>query len=117
MENLRSTCPIAAFLDLWGDRWTLLVLRDLYRGKSRFAELQASAEAIPPSILTQRLKVLVAGGYVSRAAYSEHPPRHDYALTEKGRSLVPVLLAMAAWSEENLPGVESVSPRHGAHSA
>jgi DNA-binding HxlR family transcriptional regulator len=100
----RSPCPISTFLDLWGDRWTLIVMRDLLCGKTRFSSFEASPERIPPSILAKRLARLTKAGYVERRPYSEHPPRHEYRPTGKGRSLRKVLIAMGEWSEAELEG-------------
>jgi DNA-binding HxlR family transcriptional regulator len=104
MESFRSPCPVASFLDLFGDRWTLLVLRDLATGKSRFAEFEASPERIAPSLLADRMRRLEALGLVTREAYSQRPLRHAYRLTPKGESLRPVVVAMGLWAQENLPG-------------
>jgi DNA-binding HxlR family transcriptional regulator len=93
-------CPVAATLDLVGDRWTLLVVRDLLRGRLRFSELRASIEGIPPAILSHRLKALEAAGVVVRRAYSEHPPRSEYVLTAKGHRLGVVVGALANWGEQ-----------------
>src|SRR5262249_7902411 len=91
----RSDCPVACTLDLLGDRWTLLVVRDLLRGKSRYGDFLASREGIPTNILAERLKRLQEAGVVDAAPYSEHPPRFEYRLTPKGLELAPVVRAMA----------------------
>jgi len=101
---LRSRCPVACSLDVFGDRWTLLVIRDLFAGKSRFGEFVASPERIPTNILAERLKRLERAGLISSAAYSEHPPRFDYQLTERGRELAPVVDAIAVWGLAQFPG-------------
>ena len=93
-------CPVAATLDLVGDRWTLLVVRDLLRGRIRFSELRASVEGIPPAILSGRLKALEAAGIVTRRLYREHPPRSEYVLTPKGHRLGVVVGALANWGEQ-----------------
>lgn len=100
----RSRCPVSCTLDLLGDRWTLLVVRDLMRGKHRFAELVDSAESIPTNILADRLKRLTASGIVRARQYSEHPPRLEYELTEKGEDLRPVMRAMAEWGVRHAGG-------------
>ncbi|MCC7366630.1 MAG: helix-turn-helix transcriptional regulator [Dehalococcoidia bacterium] len=92
-------CPVAATLDVVGDRWTLLVVRDLLRGQARFTELQASVEGIPASVLSDRLKLLEREGVVARRFYSDHPPRAEYVLTTKGHALGVVVGAMATWGE------------------
>ncbi|GMV85246.1 MAG: hypothetical protein AMXMBFR80_11020 [Dehalococcoidia bacterium] len=93
-------CPVAATLDLVGDRWTLLVVRDLLRGRRRFSELRSSVEGIPPAILSGRLKALEEAGVVVRKPYSDHPPRSEYVLTRKGHRLGVVVGALATWGEE-----------------
>jgi len=100
----RSQCPVACSLDLIGDRWTLLVIRDLFLGKSRFGDFAGSSERIPTNILAERLKRLEAGGLVEATPYSEHPPRYEYRLTPRGRELRPVLDALAIWGLEQFPG-------------
>ena len=90
-------CPVAGTLDIIGDRWTILVLRDLILGRSKFTELLESLQGISPNLLAQRLKRLEEQGIVERAFYSDHPPRAEYGLTEKGNELVPVLRAIAEW--------------------
>lgn len=101
---LRSSCPIAGTLDLIGDRWTLLVIRDLFRGKSRYGEFAESPEGIPTNILADRLERLAEAGLVESAPYQERPVRHAYKLTKKGESLKPVLMAIGQWGKENIPG-------------
>jgi DNA-binding HxlR family transcriptional regulator len=95
----RSACPIANALDLVGDRWTLLVIRDLlFLGKRRFGELLGSPEGIPTNILSDRLRRLEEGGLVEKVPYQLRPPRYEYQITPKGVDLFPVLKAMAEWS-------------------
>jgi DNA-binding HxlR family transcriptional regulator len=89
---------------LLGDRWTLLVIRDLFIGKSRFGEFAASPEGIPTNILTERLARLESAAIITRTAYQQNPPRHAYALTPKGRDLRKVLLALVAWGKRHVPG-------------
>jgi DNA-binding HxlR family transcriptional regulator len=97
-------CPVANSLDLIGDRWTLLLIRDLFAGKHRFGEFLASPEHIPTNILAERLKRLEAAGLISPEAYSERPPRFEYHLTERGRALAPVVDAVATWGLAQFPG-------------
>ena len=99
----RSACPVACALDVVGDRWTLLVVRDLLRGKKRFGEFAESSERIPTNILAERLKRLVRAGLVEAAPYSAHPPRFEYTLTRSGRELEPVLSTVAAWGHARFP--------------
>ena len=100
----RSRCPVACTLGVLGDRWTLLVVRDLIRGKRRFTELVESPERIPTNILTDRLKRLVSLGVVKSQRYSDHPPRVEYQLTAKGEDLRPVLRAMVEWGVKHAGG-------------
>lgn len=100
----RSTCPVAATLDILGDKWTLLVIRDLYLGKKTFKELQDSPEHIPTNLLSDRLKRLEATGIISKQAYQQRPVRYAYALTQKGKDLSRVLKAMVVWGKKYIPG-------------
>jgi DNA-binding HxlR family transcriptional regulator len=93
-------CPVASSLDIVGDRWTLLIIRDLLRGKTRFADFRQSVEGIPPSVLSARLKLLEEQGIVRRRLYSDHPPRAEYLLTPKGHGLGVVVGALANWGEK-----------------
>jgi DNA-binding HxlR family transcriptional regulator len=101
---LRSSCPVAGALDLVGDRWTLLVVRDLLRGKRRYGDLAASSERIPTNILADRLRRLEQGGVVERVQYSERPPRYEYRLTPRGEDLRPAIRSLAAWGLQYVPG-------------
>lgn len=94
-------CPIARTLDLVGERWTLLILRELYFGRSRFTEIARGLPGVPARLLSERLKKLEAEGVVERALYSEHPLRAEYRLTQLGESLKPVLAALATWGLEH----------------
>jgi DNA-binding HxlR family transcriptional regulator len=94
MKSYGQECPVAQTLDILGDRWTLLIVRDLFLGRTKFAEFQASLQGIPTNLLGDRLKQLEEHGIVTRHFYSEHPPRAEYVLTEKGRALDPVLGAL-----------------------
>jgi DNA-binding HxlR family transcriptional regulator len=88
---------VACTLDVLGDRWSLLVVRDVMRGKRRYAEFLDSPEGIPTNILADRLKRLVRKGVIKSQRYSEHPPRVEYQLTAKGEDLRPTLRAMLEW--------------------
>ena len=95
-------CPVAKTLDLVGERWALLILRDLFlHGPRRFQDFQESLGSVAPNTLSARLKDLEARGLVAREAYSEHPPRLEYHLTEKGKSLRPVLKALRDWGNRH----------------
>ncbi|MBW8877869.1 MAG: helix-turn-helix transcriptional regulator [Acidobacteria bacterium] len=107
----RSACPIANALDLLGDRWTLLVIRDLlFAGKRRFGDFLTSPEGIPTNILSDRLRRLEESGVVAKAPYQLHPARYEYQLTAKGRDLFPVLRALMEWARSHVPGVASPPP-------
>ena len=102
----RSCCPLTNALDIFGDKWTLLIIRDLVLGKRRYLELRSSPEKIASNILADRLKKLEAAGVISRQAYQQKPARYEYFLTQKGESLAPVLAAMISWSQEYYPGTQ-----------
>jgi len=104
MTNLdRRNCPIARTLDLIGDRWSLLIIRDLMlEGPRRFSDLEQSVVGASPSILSARQKWLKAQGVVKRRIYSQHPPRAEYLLTGKGQRLGPVLAALHAYGTDVL---------------
>ena len=104
----RSPCPIANLLELVGDKWTLLVIRDMLRGRKTYGELLDSPERIPTNILADRLKRLMDAGLISRSAYQERPTRYAYALTEKGASLGEVLIALAQWGKAHIPATLTV---------
>ncbi len=93
----RSPCPVACSLDLFGDRWTLLVIRDLMLGRSRFKDFAASPEGIPTNLLSDRLARLVEGGLVEKVPAGDGSKRLAYRLTDKGEALRPVLLAIRDW--------------------
>jgi DNA-binding HxlR family transcriptional regulator len=91
-------CGVARALDVVGDRWTLLILRDLFLHKRRrFQDLQESLVGVAPNTLSARLKSLESKGVLARELYSEHPPRLEYVLTDKGRQLGPILKALREW--------------------
>ena len=87
-----------------GDRWSLLVVRDVMRGKTRYAEFVDSPEGIPTNILADRLRRLVTKGIIKARRYSEHPPRFEYSLTDKGEDLRPVMRAMVDWGIRHAGG-------------
>lgn len=102
--DARSACPLSCSLELIGDRWTMLVLRDLFIGKKRFKEFLESPEGISTNILTDRLARMEQIGLVEATAYSERPKRFEYTLTEKGEGLLPVLQELCRWGNRFLPG-------------
>ncbi len=91
-------CSVAQPLSFLGERWSLLVLRDLFLGRRRFDEIQDSL-GVASNVLSQRLATLVEEGVAERHRYNEHPERFEYRLTEKGRDLQPVLLALLRWGD------------------
>lgn len=93
----RSLCPVACSLDLFGDRWTLLIVRDLFLGRSRFRDFAASPESIPTNILTDRLERLLQQGVIKQIPAPDGTKRLAYQLTKKGTALGPVLQAMRDW--------------------
>lgn len=99
-----TTCPVALSLDILGDRWTLVVIRDLFLGKSRYGEFLESPERITTNILAERLRRLESEGLVEKQAYQDNPPRHAYRLTRKGRELEPVLRELRKWGLRHMPG-------------
>jgi DNA-binding HxlR family transcriptional regulator len=93
-------CPIARSLERVGEWWSILILRDALHGLTRFDEFQKSLD-IAPNILSRRLNGLVESGLLERRRYTDHPPRYEYVLTERGRDFRPVLLAMLAWGNKH----------------
>jgi len=112
----RSTCPIANILDLIGDRWTLLVIRDLRRFRRvRFKNLSESRERIPTNLLADRLRRLEQAGIVEKRPYQQRPVRYEYELTARGIDLLPVLREMAGWANRHISG--TAHPPEGFFSA
>jgi DNA-binding HxlR family transcriptional regulator len=97
-----QTCPVARTLDLVGDRWTLLIIRDIALGASRFGDFLANSPGLPPKVLSQRLKYLIEQNLVERTLEDGFPPRPRYDLTERGHTLLPVMQAIGRWGIENL---------------
>ena len=102
----RSPCPVATTLDVIGDKWSLLIIRDigiydLHRNK----EFQERREGIPSNILASRLKALHKSGLLRKQRYQSNPPRYEYHLTEAGEALLPVVREMALWSANNVAGI------------
>jgi len=102
----RSMCPVACSLDVLGDRWTLLVVRDLFLGRSRFKDFMSSPEGIPTNILTDRLERLVRFGLVERIPAADGTKRQAYCLTQKGQALNPVVCAIRDWGLQWQEGTE-----------
>jgi DNA-binding HxlR family transcriptional regulator len=103
-SELRSSCPIAAALDIFGDRWTLLIIRDLLKDMRRYSEFEAAGERIPTNILADRLKRLEENGIITKDAYQEHPTRYKYHLTPRGRDLQPIVQGLFDWGTKYIPG-------------
>ncbi len=100
----RSSCPIAVTLDIIGDKWTLIVVRDLLRGVTRYSDFMKSPEQIRTNILAERLKRLESHCLIKKTQYQDHPPRYEYHLTEMGLSLAPVIREICLWGNEFFPG-------------
>jgi DNA-binding HxlR family transcriptional regulator len=102
-EKNFGTCPIDRGLTLIGDRWSMLVLRDVQRGFTRYDQMRTSL-GIAPNILARRLTALAEAGLLEKRRYSERPPRDEYLLTEKGRDFLPILAAIGAWGRKHNGG-------------
>src|SRR5262249_40420723 len=108
----RSYCPINLSLEIFGDAWTLLVLRDMmFAGKRHFRELLQSDEGISSNILADRLKRLVERGILTKEEDPTHKQKAIYTLTDRGIALLPVLVQIGAWSRANLPEIKRSDPR------
>ena len=93
-------CPVETTLMLIGDKWKVLILRDLMEGTKRFGELKKSIGTVSQKVLTAQLRDMEAKGLLTRTVYAEVPPRVEYTLTETGRSLKPILDSMVVWGED-----------------
>jgi DNA-binding HxlR family transcriptional regulator len=102
-EKNSGTCPIDRGLTLIGDRWSMLVLRDVQRGFTRYDRIRSSL-GIAPNILARRLAALTEAGLLEKRRYSQRPPRDEYLLTEKGRDFLPILAAIGAWGRKHNGG-------------
>jgi DNA-binding HxlR family transcriptional regulator len=102
-KKFRSGCPIASTLDVLGDRWTLVIVRDMLTGKTRFGDFLKSPERIPTNILTDRLARLEEFGLIEKRSYQDNPVRFEYRLTQKGADLLPALQAVCLWANRHLP--------------
>lgn len=103
--HLRSDCPINASLDIFGDSWSLLIVRDIILdGKHKYGEFESMAEGIPTNILANRLKRLTEAGILEKRPYQQRPLRYEYHLTEKGWDLEPILREMIHWGLKYVPG-------------
>lgn len=104
----RSPCPIASTLDVVGDKWSLLVIRDMLHGKRTYGELLDSPEGIPTNILAERLKRLEDAGLIVSSAYQERPVRYAYTLSEKGTAMGDVLLSFVRWGKRHISGTKTL---------
>lgn len=111
MKHPRSCCPVACTLDVLGDKWTLLVVRDLFLGRQHFKEFAASPEGIATNILSERLTRLVEVGIVERFPSPDQPGRDAYRLTPKGKTLAPVVKAIVKWGLEQIDGTAAMMQR------
>ena len=98
-------CPVETTLTLIGDKWKVLILRDLMPGTKRFGELKKSVGNVSQKVLTAQLRAMEESGLVNRKVYAEVPPRVEYSLTELGKSLKPILDSMYAWGNEYKSGL------------
>ena len=106
MKKQRSVCPIASALDIFGDKWSLVLIRDFFAGKTTYSEFTKSPEKISTNILASRLKQLEEAGIVSSNSKNEKTGKAIYELTDKGKSLYPVIDAISNWALENIEGTE-----------
>lgn len=102
----KIACPVETTLMLIGDKWKVLILRDLLPGTKRFGELKKSVGGVSQKVLTAQLRDMEGNGLVHREVYAEVPPRVEYSLTELGKSLKPILDSMSAWGEEYKASLE-----------
>ena len=100
MKKEMPACPVEATLQLIGNRWKVLIIRDLLEGKKRFGELKRSVGTISQKVLTQNLRAMEESGLLTRKIFAEVPPRVEYTLTKTGYSLKPILDSMVAWGLE-----------------
>ena len=98
-KEILGTCPIDRGLMRVGDRWSMLILRDIERGLTRYEQLRTSL-SIAPNLLSRRLAALTDAGLIEKSRYSQRPPRDEYLLTDAGRDFLPILLAIGAWGRK-----------------
>ena len=103
MQQIKKlpACPVETTLMLIGDKWKVLILRDLMPGTKRFGELKKSIGSVSQKVLTAQLRDMEAKGLVNRKVYAEVPPRVEYSLTDRGKSLIPILDGMCEWGDQN----------------
>lgn len=100
MKNELPACPVEITMGLIGDKWKVLIIRDLLTGTKRFGELKKALTGITQKVLTNNLRQMEASGLINRKVYAEVPPRVEYSLTETGLSLKPILDSMVQWGNE-----------------
>lgn len=108
LKEHRSPCPVACALDLFGDRWTLLIIRDLALLRTRFRDFASAPEKIPSNILADRLQRLLQQGVIEQSPAEESPGRMAYHLTKKGEALRPILVAMRGWGLKWVKGTKAL---------
>jgi DNA-binding HxlR family transcriptional regulator len=106
-NSRRSPCPVACSLDIFGDKWTLLVIRDLILGRSRFKEFEMSPESPPTNILTERLNRLIFHGIIEKIESSDGSKHKAYQLTKKGKALRPIVECIKDWGLKWHPGTDA----------
>jgi DNA-binding HxlR family transcriptional regulator len=107
-SGYRSPCPLSTALEIIGDKWSLLIIRDMCLKKHRFGDFQSSPEAIPTNILANRLRYLETCGIIKKSPYQSNPPRYEYKLTAKGADLIPVMQQLALWAEKHIPECDPI---------
>ncbi|QIK68636.1 helix-turn-helix transcriptional regulator [Nocardioides sp. HDW12B] len=105
-DPFTAACPSRTVLDRIGDKWTVLVISSLTDGPQRFGELARRIDGVSQKMLTQTLRGLERDGLVTRTIYAEVPPRVDYELTDRGRTLIAPLQALISWAEKHVPDIE-----------
>jgi DNA-binding HxlR family transcriptional regulator len=105
--TFRSQCPLAASLDLLGDKWSLVIVRDLIVGKKKYKDFHDSSEGIPTNILASRLRKLEEYAIIEKRPYQDNPLRYEYFLSAKGVELLPVLQQLSLWGHKHIPGRRS----------
>lgn len=109
MKNLYDLpCNIAQTLNIIGDKWTLLIVRQLMNGRTTYKEIQNNLEGIPSNLLSSRLKVLEEDGIVTTKLYQTHPPRYEYLLTESGKDLNDIFISLLMWGEKYVKGCSKI---------
>jgi DNA-binding HxlR family transcriptional regulator len=110
-QNYRSQCPLSIALEFIGDKWSLIIIRDMCLGKSKYCDFQSSPEGIPTNILASRLRELEENGLLLKRPYQQKPVRYEYFLTPKGADLLPVLQELVVWTQKYVP--ECMEPPEG----